>query len=484
MLILAYDGDNAGRLVGRAILGNDLKALSDVSSRIELGHEIVQDWVTTHGGTVISGGGDEGCFQVPESALEDIERLRQDYAFATNLTMTVGIGQSLSEAGKSLLVGKFRGKNMVVRYDQAVEAEIDQAQKHVEEHTATREEEKLTDAYLKPQDGDVVPPEEDALSAPEATGMNPPQLAKPDPSKEAPLGLGVTSVDPTSYNNTKLDQNTKESVREQQNTPAEAGTENKANVHSEQGMKEIAEAIMAEENQDNDLMDNIDAEDLAVGTESVAGTSRPEDYTEHNVPNDMGLAEDAPEAQPDVSEVLKEGLDTHASNMQREKVIDMIGQALAGFKAQKHILERAATRAPELYGSCLAMLKAMIEMSKMLGLGQQQEQQNPLEDAAAQEMAPEEAEIVDQNEVDAPTEHDDCPYCKPAEHDCPYCNRDDAQAEAPAEESLHDCPYCAEGEEHEKHKDKPKPEAKGKPEAKPAAAAPQEGAALPPKKMG
>src|SRR4051812_22129732 len=124
MLILAYDGDNAGRLVGRAVLADDPKSLSEVSQRIELGHEIVKRWVQANGGSVISGGGDEGTFQVPHEALEAIEQLRKDYQFATGLTMTVGVGSKLSEAGKSLMVGKFRGKDQVVQYDESVESDI------------------------------------------------------------------------------------------------------------------------------------------------------------------------------------------------------------------------------------------------------------------------------------------------------------------------------------------------------------------------
>ena len=50
----------------------------------------------------------------------------------------------------------------------------------------------------------------------------------------------------------------------------------------------------------------------------------------------------------------------------------MVGEALEGFKASKNILERAKTEAPQLYTSSIAMLKAMIEMCKMLGLDQEQ----------------------------------------------------------------------------------------------------------------
>src|SRR4051812_32649944 len=120
-LFMAYDGDDAGKLVGRAVLANDVNGLHEASKRIATGHEVVSLWVENNGGQVISGGGDEGTFSIPAEALAGIEELRADYEFATQLTMTVGVGASLSEAGKSLMAGKFRGKNQVVQYDPSVD---------------------------------------------------------------------------------------------------------------------------------------------------------------------------------------------------------------------------------------------------------------------------------------------------------------------------------------------------------------------------
>jgi hypothetical protein len=85
---------------------------------------------------------------------------------------------------------------------------------------------------------------------------------------------------------------------------------------------------------------------------------------------------------PDLTAVLHEGLDVHADNIQREKVVQMTSQALEGFKASKQIIERAQEQAPQLYQASIMMLKAMIEMAKMLGLdreGAPAPEGNPLE---------------------------------------------------------------------------------------------------------
>lgn len=117
---------------------------------------------------------------------------------------------------------------------------------------------------------------------------------------------------------------------------------------------------------------------LVPGTNMIDGVSRPESYTQ-NAPGDMALDEDNMAA-PDLGAVLGEGLDAHAENIQREKVVQMVAQALSGFKACKSIIERSQTQAPQLYSSSIMMLKAMIEMAKMLGLEQSANpDQNPLE---------------------------------------------------------------------------------------------------------
>ena len=156
IVYMAYDGDNAGRLCGRAILADNPDALHEISDRIQLGHEIVKRWVEGHGGKFISGGGDEGVFSIPAEAIANVEELRSDYHFATNLTATVGIGKTLSEAGKAMLVGKFRGKNTVVQYDNALESEIQQAQERTTQGTASAEEKKISEAYLEPQGNGMI----------------------------------------------------------------------------------------------------------------------------------------------------------------------------------------------------------------------------------------------------------------------------------------------------------------------------------------
>jgi hypothetical protein len=72
--------------------------------------------------------------------------------------------------------------------------------------------------------------------------------------------------------------------------------------------------------------------------------------------------------EPDMGEVLQSGLDDHASDQKKQEVLNMVGQTLAGFKANKTSLEQSKEQNVGLYQSTIQMLKAMIELCKLLGL--------------------------------------------------------------------------------------------------------------------
>lgn len=478
-LYLSYDGDGCGKKVGRAIIANDETALHEISAKIDLGHQIVNHWVAEHGGKVISGGGDEGSFKVPEDAIEHAEELRKDHEFATGITISLGIGESLSEAGRSLLAAKFRGKDQIARYSEDVEKDINKARKRVKKGKATQEEYKLAEAYLekaennmaqeqdcqyceqtdgvdadhckychdedKAQDQDDCPycaeatqdadegdcpyckespadaddcayckddatngakepevaamddhaaqqntkiqsPDSNNASAPAGSaeekaqadqmGMNPPVIGKPEQGNDSsPAGVGEAGiimegassdgapVEPAGAEASELD--------------SQAGIVPEEDAHSKEAMIAIAERIENEtvdgKPDDKQIANQIDDTQI-LGTNTEGNASRPENF-EANIPGDMGLASNDPrddqnkEVQPDFSSVLKEGLDDQADQIKRQKVVQVVGQALQGFKASKDVLEQSRESAPQLYAASIAMLRAMIEMADMLGLG-------------------------------------------------------------------------------------------------------------------
>jgi len=224
--------------------------------------------------------------------------------------------------------------------------------------------------------------------------LDAPAIPKPIPGEDPQEQ--VTPMDDTTNNNLLLDQNgTGESNVSGSAGPADLngdGIVSPAESVQVDQSKEAMQAIAQQIEQDPSTGANgpgpqgaqvalqTDAAAIVPGTDVIDGVSRPESYSQ-NAPSDMALDEDNTAVSPDLSSVLHEGLDNHADNIQRERVVQMVSQALTGFKACKSIIERSQTQAPQLYSSSIMMLKAMIEMAKMLGLSENgaTPDQNPLE---------------------------------------------------------------------------------------------------------
>ena len=379
-LYLAYDGDNAGRLVGRAILADDAHALHDVSSRISHGHEIVKDWAESHGGQIISGGGDEGTFVIPPHAVEDIEKLRADYQYATNLTMTVGTGASLSQAGKALMVGKFRGKDQVCNYDGSIEQELLAAKEHVAGGQATDEEKKLDEAYLTPEGGNMTESDDSHSDCQYCAELAQDNVQDEDHCKYC-HGSESVETEPHCKYCAEADQDHADDHEHSEEDcaycqEAEANAQ-ASHEHSGDDCKYCLEAAAHDPNSDDHADDCQYCQESAA---DVGPASHPADFGDPDTFGDDAADStsdnvDADES-PDLSEVLQGGLDSHSDQIKREKVVSMVSEALEGFKACKPIIERSQEQAPQLYAASISMLKAMIEMASMLGLAPKEEQAN------------------------------------------------------------------------------------------------------------
>jgi len=239
-------------------------------------------------------------------------------------------------------------------------------------YCATTEQRDNSCQYCGRQPDTVLPTTTDSQNY-AGQDLNAPAIPKPMPGDEPPIEQ-APSIDSPTNNNLILDG---------QGPAAPAAQPPGESVqldYSKEALQAIAQEIEGSA-APQEAAKQVDSTELAVGTEMQGNVSRPDGYGD-NTPNDMGLGEDQAEAEPNLASVLGEGLDAHAQNIQREKVVQMTSQALAGFKACKLIIERAQAEAPQLYQSSILMLKAMIEMCKMLGLdreGAPTPDGNPLE---------------------------------------------------------------------------------------------------------
>jgi hypothetical protein len=551
-LFYAFDGDSIGRRHAEAILSDDVDNISNVSSEITHANEMVRDFVESHGGQMISFGGDEGVFSAPAEFVDLLEQLRKDYQYMVGATLSIGYGSKPSEAAKALLAAKERGKDQVVQYDESAEQDAQKTQEGRNQETESEEGSvglKQSDVGLQSDENDNRegqphqesqggyanevssdgitrddPPvydnnhqydsgykdssKEDRGQAYREEDLTPPIIAKPNLTPKPPVTEATSGDVPESnrrmnnvpanpgeqspedkkpvskyyhgqaeyaqpedgapdsmaqpnenrpsdlkYNDVRhgsgerqADQATEDSTTDvaeqnmeqemgtdgtEQPTPIESGDDKHCpsctcGAHGEED-KPIEDVLdqhienasdytntigeggdsgnqgSSDEGQSiEDLLDqhldnaadmegrsDVDADDM-----DPNGISRPEDYNDKQ--GDMGLSEDEQSEEPQLDEVLRDGLDAHADGIQKEKVINMVGEALEAFKSQKKILDKAKEQAPELHEACISMLKAMIELCGLAGIDQSQPEQevneiegqgeNPEETANSQEM--------------------------------------------------------------------------------------------------
>lgn len=179
-VLLAWDGDNVGRLVGRASLADDTEAVRRISQSIDRGNEIWKSWVIMNGGSIISMGGDEGRAEILAEHLSELPKIRIQYSGAVGSSVSVGVGTKLSEADRALMAAKIRGGDQIVLYDEDVDEELAEEQKSQGQHS---EIDKLAEEYLNKAQS-----QEDALNSPAAGGgmTGPGQNQAPDPGSAAP----------------------------------------------------------------------------------------------------------------------------------------------------------------------------------------------------------------------------------------------------------------------------------------------------------
>jgi hypothetical protein len=218
--------------------------------------------------------------------------------------------------------------------------------------------------------------------------LNNPEMPKPVPGEEPPMQVAPPTDVPTN-NNLAIEGQGEITVTTpvDPNAPVAGGPAESVQLdHSKEALMAIAQQIEGSPAPQS-AAQAVDSTQLAVGTDMQGNVSRPAGYGD-GTPGDLGLSEEGEsEEGPDMGSVLSEGLDSHAQSIQREKVVQMVSSALQGFKASKQIIERAQEQAPQLYNSSIMMLKAMIEMCKMLGLDQEgapTPEGNPLEGGPAQ----------------------------------------------------------------------------------------------------
>jgi hypothetical protein len=322
---IAINGDDVGKGIGNAVASDDYKGLSKLSQNIKNSHKMIEDWVQSQGGEIITSNGDEGLYSIPSGACSELENIKSQYQQMSQNTLTIGVGSSMSEASKALIYGKLNEKNQIVEYFPEIES------------------------YLSDEDEEDIP--EDELPETDDIGD------ERDSELEEEAGISEEGQEEFPPEEGELDPDI-----------IEDDEENVDNALPEDASPEELDAEDGEEFEDDgesfeDDGDELQPEDVANGNLDEDDQEGEEGNDRYNMLQDMihgHLDEDGDGVDND-EEYNGDEEDAVNEELKRD-----IFNALQGFKNNKEMLEQAKQENPELYQSLITMLRSMIQMAKQV----------------------------------------------------------------------------------------------------------------------
>lgn len=364
-LFIALDGDDAGQKIGQAVLMDDVQSLHDISKRISSAGEAVKSMVASMGGQVVSAGGDEMTAMISPEHESRIEEIKKHYEAVSGFSATIGVGNTLSQAGKALIAGKLSGKNMILRYDESTEDILNQAHEHVMDGSGNEEESKLDDHYISHI-------EDDSSEGYESEDGYEEEL--PEMSEES-------FADPSEGLDISPDSSMTEENNEEMMMLPEQEDESESDEYE---MDSESQEIPSEENE------------MAMDSEQEFSEEEPIEIPDGNAIMDENMEQQGPDAEKSDDMVEEAGESDYLEEEMadadgNEEIMQKIAATLAKFKEKKQMMESMRETDPEMYASILEMVKNMIEMAKMIdpdSVGQSQEQQAPEQEAPTQMAVP------------------------------------------------------------------------------------------------
>lgn len=130
-VFVAMDGDNIGASVERAAMANDLVTIINQSKIIALGQQIIRKWAEKYDADIYIDGGDDIAMTLPKESIKSLEVARKAYNKATGFTITIGYGDSISEAGQAMVYGKLHGKDQVNKWSKKIETALDEVVREI-----------------------------------------------------------------------------------------------------------------------------------------------------------------------------------------------------------------------------------------------------------------------------------------------------------------------------------------------------------------
>jgi hypothetical protein len=438
---LAINGDNVGDSIGSAIASDNHEELSKLTGGLKDAHGAIEEWVQSVGGEIVTSSGDEGIYKVPADSFDEatIENLKNQYSESAGTTLTIGMGDSMSEASKALIYGKMNDKDQIVEYDPHIDDYIASQDGGMEEEYAENEE--MGEEAPEEEYSEEMPGEE------EFAGEEMPEGAV-DNGAVGEFGEETSEELPDSeIGDSNDDIEYQEEIPEGEEMPMEGETVGEETDEAIPGQEygEEDESLFEEgELGESDLDVNPeDKLDDVVGTDidgdgdidampmEDEGEMAPEgmEGEEEMMPGEEGeeIPMEGEEGESALTDMIHANMGEEESPEGEEGDTEELRQDIAAslmtFKENKPMLEQAKTENPKLYEATILMLRSMIEMAKKLNMNPEQDvmgqesmddlpgaEEAQMEDGEEfEEAAPEEDGLPPETPDEIPEEEDELP---------------------------------------------------------------------------
>ena len=432
---IAINGDNVGEGIGNAIASDNHENLEKITGGLEGAHNSIKEWVESVGGKIVTQSGDEGIYQIPSEAYseDEIDKIREMYSEQTGTTVTIGVGESMSEASKALIYGKLNDKDQVVEYDSHVDDYISSHEDEEEMEDSELEDEEVkepTDEDAELEDFEAeegqnlsnnnleTGGDQDSIAENDEKAINGESANEETDETQDDLGLDDEVEEPSDEDeieeeeDDKIEMDADDLVDEHEDlvdtleSPSHEDDLEEAKEQQEEldEYKEIADEDQEPEEKISEMVDDDeDTTSIEVPKNEVDGDYGSEEMAEAQPEHEKEMDEDE-EFIHDAQENREDELDDDMieadeesgrdSQQQHNMISDMIHanmeeggqdnselkqkimQSLQSFKQNKPIIEQAKQADPEFYGSIMNMLQSMIEMAKQLNMNPEQDLEN------------------------------------------------------------------------------------------------------------
>lgn len=397
---IAINGDNVGEGIGNAIATDNHEELSKITNGLKEAHGAIEEWAQTKGGQIVTSSGDEAIVKVPADSFDEseLDQIKAQYSETAGHTVTIGIGDSMSEASKALIYGKMNDKDQIVEYDSTIDDYIANYDDGMD--TEDEDETDEVDVEDKDDDGDIDEVDlkdntkDDSKALIDGNNQDVEDDIEDMPKEGLEDGSEVPEMEETSVDGEAPNEETDEELPGEDLMDESEIAEEDDDVPTEDRLKEFTDDIDGEEEPSSDAVPehekSLSPEDKAIhdSTETmsdeeeiaqeqaaaqVQGDGQPIPGQEQNV-SDIDGEENPEDNQSALQDMIHANMEgEEESSQSKDELKQKVASILLSFKENKMALEQMKQSNPRMYESLIGMLESMIDMAKELNMDPEKE---------------------------------------------------------------------------------------------------------------